>query len=573
MGVPLLLWGLGLLLQRLSPPIGRGFHLAVVVGLAGLAALRVLRSIDALTAAVAIVMASIAGLAFAIGYITYRALRRWVHYTSVLPLVAVAAFLFASPAGELVTHRPAAAAAVAAAPPMDAPSVLFLLLDELPTSALLDEEGDIDAVRFPNLAELAEDGAWYPSYSTSSAFTVTAVPAILSGKPPTADPPIFTRHPDNLFSLLAPTHDLHVVETVTELCDPRTCRPTGSTRGATAIVSSLLADGASAYGERLLGDSTRNAFEDVELDLESTLDEHLADEFKAVQQRPHVLTELLGTIEPTDEPALWFAHLMLPHQPWVLYPDGSTYDRTDFRPGNPSEPWLRAIAEQRMLLQLQYTDALVGEALDALRRAGEYEDAIVVVTGDHGVSLVPGTPRRQLEPDTVEQLAYAPLIIKGPAGRQPEPDGSNVTSADLLPTIAALAGVDVPWELAGHPIGSQPQLRRGRTKEVYDFGSGSSPAYERTLTFELRPGGPPHDDRLIRDLQPGDLPIAGLLALLDVEPWLGRSIDDQPRGQASTTATVRRGIARFEDPGASPPGSSWRPCTETSRTMTLCSWR
>ena len=50
------------------------------------------------------------------------------------------------------------------------------------------------------------------------------------------------------------------------------------------------------------------------------------------------------------------------------------------------------------------------------------------------------------------------------------------------------------------------------------------------------------------------MPIAGLLALLDVEPWLGRSIDDQPRGQVSTTATVRRGIARLEDPGASPPG-------------------
>ena len=339
------------------------------------------------------------------------------------------------------------------------------MLDELPTSALLDEAGEIDAVRFPNLAGLAEDGAWYPSYSTSSAFTVTAVPAILSGKPPTADPPIFTRHPENLFSLLAPTHDLHVVETVTELCDPTTCRPTGSTRGVTAIVSDLLADGASAYGERLLGGSTRNAFEDVELDLESTVDDHLAEEFQGVQQRPHVLTELLETIEPADEPALWFAHLMLPHQPWVLYPDGSTYDRTGFRPGNSSEPWLRAIAEQRLLLQLQYTDALVGEALDALRRAGEYDDAIVVVTGDHGVSLVPGTPRRALDPDTVEPLAYAPLIIKGPAGRQPEPDGSNVTSADLLPTIAALAGVDVPWELAGHPIGSrsadQPRAHQG----------------------------------------------------------------------------------------------------------------
>ena len=265
---------------------------------------------------------------------------------------------------------------------------------------------------------------------------------------------------------------------------------------------------------------------------------------------------------------------MLPHQPWVLYPDGTTYDRTGFRPGNSSEPWLRAIAEQRLLLQLQYTDALVGEALDALRRAGEYEDAIVVVTGDHGVSLVPGTPRRQLEPDTVEQLAYVPLIIKGPAGRQPEPDGSNVTSADLLPTIAALVGVDVPWDLAGHPIGSGP--------------AEAPRAHQGGVRLRLRLVAGLRGDAHLR--APAGRPTARRSA--DRGPPARGQPDRRaprpPRRRAVARALHRRPAARPGRPrrrpsvGGSPgsktpvprrPGSWWRPSTATSRTTTWCSWR
>ena len=36
-------------------------------------------------------------------------------------------------------------------------------------------------------------------------------------------PPLWTSHPDSLFTLLAPTHDLEVLETATSLCPYTTC--------------------------------------------------------------------------------------------------------------------------------------------------------------------------------------------------------------------------------------------------------------------------------------------------------------------------------------------------------------
>ena len=85
-------------------------------------------------------------------------------------------------------------------------------------------------MRFPNLAAFADDATWYRHNSALAPVTESAVPSLLTGQLPTADPPLYVHHPDNLFTLLAPTHELEVLESVTTLCPYDSCVPTDHRR-------------------------------------------------------------------------------------------------------------------------------------------------------------------------------------------------------------------------------------------------------------------------------------------------------------------------------------------------------
>ncbi len=115
---------------------------------------------------------------------------------------------------------------MAAAAGGDDPSVVLIVLDELPTQSLLDAAGGIDSVRFPNLAAFAGDATWYRHSSALAPATNSAVPSMLTGQLPTLDPPLYVHYPDNLFTLLAPTHELEALESVTTLCPYDGCLPT-----------------------------------------------------------------------------------------------------------------------------------------------------------------------------------------------------------------------------------------------------------------------------------------------------------------------------------------------------------
>ncbi len=71
--------------------------------------------------------------------------------------------------------------------------------------------------------------------------------------------------------------------------------------------------------------------------------------------------------------------------------------------------WLVRQALQRHLLQVGYTDKLLGQLLNKLERSGLYDEALVVVVADHGVSFVPGEGPRELRRDNIADMA--PLVV------------------------------------------------------------------------------------------------------------------------------------------------------------------
>jgi hypothetical protein len=384
---------------------------------------------------------------------------RFLRFASLGAVVFVVQFLWLSPVGASLLVPAAGVdeevvAEVAQALGPAPPPVVFVVLDELPTISLLDGRGEIDQELYPHFAALASDATWYRNHTTVATHTVDAIPAILTGRYRSpGDRPV---RPDgeNVFSLLSGRYDMAVEEPVTRLCTGAQC-PSGP-----SAIDTLASD-AIGWWQRGL---TWEMAEDVEV---PTLPGATG---------PGRYDRAEQTIEGLDlrrggAPTFSFLHLMLPHGPWQYTDDGTLYARPDATPGATIFTWTDVgyeVGRQRHLLQVQATDALLGQLIDELRAADVYDDALIVVTADHGVSFAPGAPTREVVAGNEEQILWTPLLVKAPGQTRGEVDDSNVLSIDILPTVAGVLGIEIPWEVDGAPAGSSPPGRAPGVKPLVD---------------------------------------------------------------------------------------------------------
>ena len=129
-----------------------------------------------------------------------------------------------------------------------------------------------------------------------------------------------------------------------------------------------------------------------------------------------------------------FAHLILPHSPWRFMPSGQQYPGEYSVEGRDrsgvwtTQEWPVLHAHQRHLLQVMYTDRLLGKLLRRLHETGLYDRALIVVVADHGAGFVPGESARKVTAENVADIARVPLIVKLPGQRSPKnrpPTGPN----------------------------------------------------------------------------------------------------------------------------------------------------
>lgn len=112
---------------------------------------------------------------------------------------------------------------------------------------------------------------------------------------------------------------------------------------------------------------------------------------------------------------------------------------------------LRAKLRHGYYACVSYIDAQVGRVLRTLEQLGLDENTIVVLWGDHGFSL--GEQSRWCKGTNFELDTHVPLIIRAPGIAQPGiPTNALVESVDIYPTLAELAGVDAPADLAGQSM-------------------------------------------------------------------------------------------------------------------------
>lgn len=98
-------------------------------------------------------------------------------------------------------------------------------------------------------------------------------------------------------------------------------------------------------------------------------------------------------------------------------------------------------------------DSLVHEIIEALRKKHYLDDAIVIITSDHGENL--GEKGRMSHADGVsQQVLHVPLLISGlqPRALPGNPGAPFIAQADIAPTILHDLGIPIPASWTGTPI-------------------------------------------------------------------------------------------------------------------------
>ncbi len=350
--------------------------------------------------------------------------------------------------------------------------VVFLVFDELPLASLLDIDGRIDADRYRSFARLAERSIWFRQATTVAESTTKAIPALLTGSYP-EDPqhlPIARHYPNNLFTWLGNSMELNVTEQGTGLCPASLQCSWDPPEPLGQRLSSTFEDLAIAYLHIVLPrpwSARLPAVESVSRDFRQT--DPTQDSRRS---RGDVLRQVEGFLNRlrSTEPALHYLHLNLPHLPWKYLPSGKEYGPLASRiyPWGMvddrwvEDEWASIQALQRHLLQLGFADRLLGRILDHLEANELFEQSLVVVVADHGISFWPGDYVRLASDRTAAEILRVPLLVKLPGQVEGRIDDRWMETVDLLPTIAEVLEAELPWPVDGRSMLSSSAPGRKR---------------------------------------------------------------------------------------------------------------
>ncbi len=284
----------------------------------------------------------------------------------------------------------------------------------------------------PELNQFFKDGMVFErSYATSS-FTTASIVSVLSGLLP-------QDHGVRLFDQLLPEG----CELVTELL------PVSYQRAA-FVSNPVLSDGG-------LGIAAR--FDHFDDEMERRSDTHTL-ERGARATTDAVIRWLQHECDP-ERPLFLWVHYMDPHTPYTP-PEtwSSVFDRElegESAPqpivGNANRP-VEAKALDRIDnydREIAYTDAEIGRLMQSYAELRELDEALILLTSDHGETLLERARRFQHAYHVFEEIVRVPLLMRGP---DVDSSGSErlVSGVDLLPTMLAFAGKQPAPDLPGSDL-------------------------------------------------------------------------------------------------------------------------
>jgi arylsulfatase A-like enzyme len=179
--------------------------------------------------------------------------------------------------------------------------------------------------------------------------------------------------------------------------------------------------------------------------------------------------------------------------------------------------------------EIALTDSLIEEVLRRLQQLGRFDDALIVITADHGEEFLDHGEIGHAK-SLYDELVLVPLLVKFPDGVSGGVD-QPIALLDVFPTILDVARLQPPQDLRGrslphpgeeapaeHPVfmetsrgGNLRGIVLGRHKLIHDLESGQSQLYH--LVDDPREG---------RDLVSEEPETADAL-LRELEAWMRRN--------------------------------------------------
>ncbi len=423
------------------------------------------------------------------------------------------------------------------------PPVVMIIWDELPLATLLDENGEIDAERYPNFARFSGDATWFRNTYSVGGSTLWAVPAILTGQlPETGSTHTRQELETNLFTMLKDSHELtNVSEKYTTLCPEQFCKKgrrkhlkelVKALPDITAVylhlvsppgMAALLPDVSNNWGDFAWSNNARpkaalsetpvvpepdkevKEAKEVSLHIDRPTTRKGKDEFPG--HKWGLFEKFLGRIPAYNSggrPSVNFLHIVFPHVPYNYMPSGKYYRVGPYKYfttwQNEREIYFDL---QRHLLQVGATDAMMGKLLDRLEAQNLYDEALIIILADHGASwTTPGEERRMLNEKNYRDLIRVPMWIKRPHQKEAEIIDTPVRTIDLLPTVADLLDLELPGEpgaVDGHSVfaADYPDVKQVRVvdnlgKNIYHFPLDrdlETPSFKKRLAL-LGSGSP-----------------------------------------------------------------------------------
>ena len=168
---------------------------------------------------------------------------------------------------------------------------------------------------------------------------------------------------------------------------------------------------------------------------------------------------------PAGRPAFLFLNYLEPHH-WIAAPPYDLWARelphahrlalkglfTHAIPAGLSEEE-QAFVTANYDGQVLAMDAALGQLLAALKERQRFENALVIVTADHGELLGEHDQVGHGGRMMYEGLLHIPMVVKFPGAARPRGEvGDPVQLVDLLPTVLTLLGVPVPPGVQGEPL-------------------------------------------------------------------------------------------------------------------------
>lgn len=357
----------------------------------------------------------------------------------------------------------------------DTTPVVLIVFDEMPLSALLDGTGQIDSQLFPSFAGLAKDSTWYRGAKAVSTHTALALPAILSGRYPSAGKksPNFRNHPNNLFTILGTSHEPVVLERVSSLCPADICGD--DKRGVASKFAELLMDSLAVYLRILLPRDRLLGIPDINTNWggfwTKSSGPQNRDDWKRLG-RIKLHQEMLDGIKPnSSKPLLLFAHHLMPHMPYQWTKELRLYPADEFPRGYVNDNWTGdewqiTQAYQRFLVQVQAADTMLGGYIKKLKDTNNWDNALVIVTADHGITFEKDTHRRGTVDSRRFQydLMSIPLMVKYPGQSEGKVSDLIAQSVDILPTITATVANEIEAHFDGLPLSSELVTKRSTAK-------------------------------------------------------------------------------------------------------------